>query len=379
MKAGWKQRSKMGLKRKPSVDPQVKQLIDWMYLQVSPFFRVYEVNYHAGAVYFYGMSRVSRKIIQESLTVQFASRGYNLAIESKLGEEVIAAVPFKQGKDRVWINAVLAIATFFTTMFAGASMFGADVIADPISAFEGLPFTIAIMGVLGSHEMGHYLAARRHGMQTSLPYFIPFPSIIGTMGAVIKHKGMIPDRKSLFDVAVSGPLVGLVASVIVTIIGLMQPPLEFSQAPGTLMIDLQMPPLFAFLQWLMGSSGQTIHPVAFAGWVGMFVTLLNLLPSGQLDGGHAMRAMLGEKAKYISSAMPVILGLVAIYIGTVMGQNAGIWFFWAVLLFLFATAGHPRPMEDSHELDGKRMLLGIVTFVLGLLCFTPVPFTVVTV
>lgn len=369
----------MGLKRKPSVDPQVKQFIEWMYLQVSPFFRVYEVNYHAGSVYFYGMPRVSRKIIQESLTAQFASRGYNLAIESKLGEEVIAAIPFKQGKDRAWINVVLAIATFFTTMFAGASMFGADVIADPISAFEGLPFTIAIMGVLGSHEMGHYLAARRHGMKTSLPYFIPFPSIIGTMGAVIKHKGMIPNRKSLFDVAVSGPLVGLVASVIVTIIGLLQPPVEFSQVPGTLMIDLQMPPLFAFLQWLMGSSGQTIHPVAFAGWVGMLVTLLNLLPSGQLDGGHAMRAMLGEKAKYISSAMPVLLGLIAIYIGTVMGQNAGIWFFWAILLFLFAAAGHPRPMEDRHELGGKRMLLGIVTFVLGLLCFTPVPFTIVTV
>jgi membrane-associated protease RseP (regulator of RpoE activity) len=193
------------------------------------------------------------------------------------------------------------------------------------------------------------------------------------------HKTPIPDRKALFDVAVAGPLVGLIVSVIVTLIGLSLPPVGFSPEPGSMVIDLQMPPLFEFLGMIVGYNGEALHPVAFAGWVGMFITLLNLLPTGQLDGGHAMRAMLGEKAKHVSSAMPMVLALVAFYVTYFMNANASIWVFWSFFLLFFAMVGHPTPLDDSTRLDSGRMVVGVITFVLGALCFTLVPFNVVTV
>lgn len=364
----------------PQSDLELPQELQLLYAQVHPFFKVYEVAYYEGSVYFYGTPRVEIPVLQKSLWPVFASKGYQMQLTSNLGEDILVATPFVHGDDKFPLtNIILAVITIFTTMFAGASMFGADVFSAPSSIFEGLPFTIAIMAVLGSHEMGHYLMAKRRGMKTTLPYFIPFPTIIGTMGAVIRHKGPIPDRKSLFDVAVAGPLVGLVVSIVVTLIGLMLPAIEFSPEPGSMVIDLQLPLLFEFLGWMVGYNGEMLHPVAFAGWVGMFITLLNLLPTGQLDGGHAMRAMLGERAKHISSSMPIVLALVALYVTYFMDANASVWIFWSFFLLFFAAAGHPTPLDDLKKLDSGRMAVGVITFILGALCFTLVPFTLVTV
>ncbi len=358
-------------------NPEELQLL---YAQVHPYFKVYEVAYDNSSVYFYGTPRVDVSILQKSLWPVFASKGYQMQLTSNMGEDVLVATPVVQDDGKFPLtNVILAILTIFTTMLAGASMFGADVFSGPSAILEGLPFTIAIMAVLGSHEMGHYFMAKRRGMKTTLPYFIPFPSIIGTMGAVIKHKGPIPDRKSLFDVAVAGPLVGLFVSIIVTFVGLTLPAVEFSPEPGSLVIDLQLPLLFELLGWMVGYNGEMLHPVAFAGWVGMFITLLNLLPTGQLDGGHAMRAMLGERAKHISSSMPIVLALVALYVAYVMKANASVWIFWSIFLLFFAAAGHPTPLDDLSKLDSRRMAVGVVTFILGALCFTLVPFSLVTV
>ncbi|MDK2892606.1 site-2 protease family protein [Methanohalophilus sp.] len=360
-------------------DLEYPQELELLYAQVHPFFKVYEVAYYDGSLYLYGTPRVEISILQKSLWPVFASRGYHMQLTSNLGEDILVATPFAQEDNKFPLtNIILAVITIFTTMFAGATMFGADIFSSPLAIFEGLPFTIAIMAVLGSHEMGHYLMAKRRGMKTTLPYFIPFPTIIGTMGAVIRHKGPIPDRKSLFDVAVAGPLVGLMVSIVVTLIGLMLPAIEYTPKPGTMVIDLQLPILFEFLGRMVGYNGEILHPVAFAGWVGMFVTLLNLLPTGQLDGGHIMRAMLGERAKHISSATPIVLALVALYVAYVMKANASVWIFWSFFLLFFAAAGHPTPLDDSKKLDRGRMAVGVITFILGSLCFTLVPFTLVT-
>jgi membrane-associated protease RseP (regulator of RpoE activity) len=358
-------------------DQQIEALVMNLYGDVHPFFKVYEVGYVDGDIYFYGVPITDKQTITNSLWGKFGAKGYRFALVSELGEDVLIASPIHEVPERIWINVVLAIATVFTTMFAGAAMFGVDIFNEPSGFIKGLPFTLAIMFVLGSHEMGHYLAAKMHGMRTSLPYFIPFPTFIGTMGAVIKHRGIIPNRRALFDVAVAGPLVGIVASVIVTFIGLSLPPVEFSADPGMIMIDIQTPILFDVITWVMGSTSEMMHPVAFAGWVGMLVTVLNLLPSGQLDGGHIMRAMLGERARKVSLMMPMVLGALALYVIFVLEQNGGIWLFWSFFLLLFALAGHPKPLNDEIILDNKRMALGILTFILGILCFTLVPLTLV--
>ena len=127
-----------------------------------------------------------------------------------------------------------------------------------------------------------------------------------------------------------------------------------------MMFNLGLPPLFVFIQNLVGATGENLHPVAFAGWVGMFITLLNLLPAGQLDGGHILRAMLGKKAESISFLMPRILFLIGLYVIYWLKEDGFIWIFWALLLWAFAAAGHPSPLQDKVELDKKRILLGII-------------------
>jgi len=257
-------------------------------------------------------------------------------------------------------------------MVVGSVLYGADPESGPSGILKGIPFTIAIMTILCAHEAGHYFVAKKHGMRTSLPYFIPFPTIIGTMGAVIKHRGPIPGRNALFDVGVSGPLIGLLVSVIVTVIGLLQPPVLISSEESG--IALGIPPLFGFIMYFIPNSSTYIHPVAFAGWAGMLVTAINLMPVGQLDGGHVLRAMIGEKASNVSAVLPAVLFSIGAYLIIFLKTYGFVWIVWSVLLIIFSIAGHPRPVNDDIPLDRKRMVLGVVTFALGLLCITPVPF-----
>jgi membrane-associated protease RseP (regulator of RpoE activity) len=259
-------------------------------------------------------------------------------------------------------------------MVVGSVLYGANPESVPSDILKGIPFTIAIMTILCAHEAGHYFVAKKHGMRTSLPYFIPFPTIIGTMGAVIKHRGPIPGRIALFDVGVSGPLIGLFASVVVTVIGLLQPPVQIpSEESG---IALGIPPLFGFIMYFIPNSSTYIHPIAFAGWAGMLVTAINLMPAGQMDGGHVLRAMMGEKASRVSSILPAVLFFIGSYLIIFMKTDGFVWIVWSVLLIIVSAAGHPRPINDDIPLDRKRMALGVATFALGLLCITPVPFQI---
>lgn len=356
----------------------IQDSIDFM----EDVFSVYEVTYGDDSIYFYGMPKVEANLIYKHISMHFYNQGYQAFLKYELGEHVIIVQPFKATpkNDRVWVNVVLATVTFFTTMVAGSFLFGFNPFANPFDVIKGLPFTLAIMFVLGTHEMGHYLTAKRSGMHTSLPYFIPFPTIIGTMGAVIKHKGPIPNRKALFDVGISGPIVGLVASVIVTVIGLMLPPVMSNVSPDEIAVQIQLPLLFEAIAGVLGvevTDTSILHPVAFAGWVGMLVTALNLLPAGQLDGGHILRSMFGTKAAYVSGMLPFMLMSLGLYISLVMGQSGMLWIVWGFFLSLFAAAGHPAPLDDEDRLDKWRMVLGGVMFVVGILCVSLVPFQIV--
>jgi len=259
-------------------------------------------------------------------------------------------------------------------------LYGVDVFSDPVSVYKGLPFALAIMAVLGSHELGHYIVSKKNGIDATLPYFIPFPvPPIGTMGAIIRQKGPVPNRKALFDVGISGPLVGLAVAIIVTVIGLMLPAPTITAQPGdATYFKLQTPLLFDFLAGIVhpGAALNGINPIAFAGWVGMLVTLLNMLPIGQLDGGHVARAVLGTWADQLSRVLPLVILIFGVYSTFVMNMQGQMWIFWGLLTGLMSNSEHPKPTDDSQSIGLPRLIVCIIGFGLTILCFTPFPISV---
>ena len=345
---------------------------------ISKVFLYYEVREENGADILYGEPLTDPNTLYGSLYQYFSKRKKEAVLEHRPGETVLAIRATKD--DNVWINVALALATVATTMFAGAILYGVDVFTDPLSMYKGLPFALAIMTVLGSHELGHYIVSKKNGIDATLPYFIPFPiPPIGTMGAIIRQKGPVPDRKALFDVGISGPLVGLAVAVVITVIGLMLPAPEITAQPGdATYFQLQTPLLFNLLAWLVhpGVTLNSINPIAFAGWVGMLVTMLNMMPIGQLDGGHVARAMLGRWADQLSRMLPMVILLFGVYSTFVMNQQGQMWIFWGLLTGLIGGSEHPKPLEDTQNIGLPRIVLGAVGFLLAILCFTPFPISV---
>lgn len=254
-------------------------------------------------------------------------------------------------RTRPLINIILFFLTLYTTTTA-----------------NGFSYGIAVISILFAHEMGHYLACRFYKIKSTLPFFIPIPAPFnpfGTMGAVIKMEGRLPNRKALFDMGVAGPLSGLFVTIIVLIWGF-QLPVEASK----LDIPLGSSLLFQWLNRLITAGDNlTIYrnAVTFAGWVGLFVTSLNLLPIGQLDGGHIIYAMLGLKSKYIYRTVLILFAV-----------NAAFYPPWVLFLILLTTFGlkHPAPMDDQLEIGWKRRALGIFTFIIFIISFMPFPFNI---
>ena len=362
---------------------------------LSGVFDVYEVRTDGDTVLYIGEPSASGGQIERELWPVFRDRGYELSLRRgyqatdvplSRGEYVLIAEPRSIGTDGVpWRNVVLFVLTVVSTLFAGAFYwYQVPVFEQPWRALEAWPFVVAIMGVLGVHELGHYVMSRYHNVQASLPYFIPLPTYIGSMGAVIRMRGRIPNRKALFDIGVAGPLAGLAATVVVTAIGLQLEPLAVQQAPGDgeAAVVFNNPPLLEAIAELTGTSGRledgVVHPVVFGGWVGMLVTLLNMLPVGQLDGGHILRAMVGERARTIAAAVPGALFALAGYLllGVDGIDSVGIWALWGLFATGLAYAGPTTPVREE-PLDRRRIGIGIVTFVLAVLCFTPIPIEIV--
>lgn len=340
---------------------------------VARVFAFYEARESEDKVEYYGDPLVPEPELLHTLREEVGG-DYQFTLDTDYGETVLRIQREEAEEENITINVALAILTIITTTVMGAGMYGVNPLENPLLVYRGVPFSAAIMGVLGAHEFGHYYVAKYHGLRTSLPYFIPFPSIIGTLGAFIKHRGQIPDRKALFDVGVAGPLVGLIASIIVTVIGLNLPAPDMVQQAGTTMLILGDPPLFKLLS-MFYPQGEILHPIAFAGWVGMFVTMLNLIPAGQLDGGHVLRAMTGEHAQYASTLVPISVVGLGLYVTFILNAEGGIWVFWGIVLSFFSLAGPAQPVNDEDQLGYRRLALGILIFILGALCFTPTPFT----
>lgn len=326
------------------------------------------------------------------------------------GEQVIYLVssPAKQKAANPWVNVVLFVITVFSVMLAGATPDG-PLPADPAgqmlallrNIFSGWPFALAMLGILLAHEFGHYLVSRYHKTPATLPYFIPFPfSPLGTMGAAILMKGIPKNKRILFDIGVAGPLAGMLIAIPVLFLGLKLSALDtVTSSPNSFIEGNSLIYLFAkyavfgrllpepvtygslspFLYWLryfftgtpapIGGTDVFIHPVAFAGWAGLLVTALNLVPAGTLDGGHVVYSLFGERAR---KAFPFLVAIMA-----ALGFFWSGWWLWAFLLFWLGRV-NAETLDQLTPLDGKRRLVAFLVIVLFLLVFTPVPFSLLT-
>jgi len=345
----------------------------------------------------------------DQLSEALTPRGITPIFRSENGKHVVVLL---NGVNQVqpsnpWVNLIMFVLTVLSVLFAGA-LYGYDgpvtgnAAQDILNILRnldrGLPFTASILGILLAHEFGHYLAARFHKTAVTLPYFIPFPlSPFGTMGAFIRLKAPPKNKRVLLDIGVAGPLAGLVVAIPVLFIGLytseVQPLPEVFPAgqalEGNSILYLTIkwivtgkwlpePASFGglnpFIYWVryfftgmplpIGGTDITLNSVAWAGWAGLLVTALNLIPAGQLDGGHLIFVLLGKRARRL---LPLILGALLL-----LGLTWSGWWLWAVLIFFMGRA-HAEPLDQITPLDSRRRAIAIFGIIIFILVFTPVP------
>ena len=232
---------------------------------------------------------------------------------------------------------------------------------------NGLMFSLPLLFILLAHEMGHYLACRKYRVDATLPFFIPVPFGVGTLGAFIKIKEPFPSKRILFDVGVAGPIAGFIASIPFAIVGIWTTKIvQFAPQEGD--VFMQDPILFKILIYLkfgtLNNETMVLNPFIFASWIGILATMLNLLPFGQLDGGHIIYSLFGKWQRKIVFPLYLILLILGIYwLG---------WFLWAIIIILM-NPFHPRLWDEALPIDRKRKIIGIVVFVIFILSFMPVP------
>jgi membrane-associated protease RseP (regulator of RpoE activity) len=301
-------------------------------------------------------------------------------IHAEIVDEIEPSAPWEwrevrpvRPRRRVRLPVLLFVATCLTTLLAGMG----DEATAEMGWFEafvyGLRYAVPVMTILLCHEMGHFLQAHRYGVHASLPYFIPMPvGPLGTLGAVIAMEPRMGHRKALFDIGISGPLAGLVPTFIFLVIGLRH---STFVTPSHVEFGLGSPLLFSLLaKWIVVGQPQAnqvllIDPMAFAGWVGLLITSLNLIPIGQLDGGHVLYAILRERANRIAS----LLWLFAVVMVILHFRDYGNWLPMLILIYFVLGTRHPPTADDNEPLGLGRMVLGWLTLGFIIVGFTPTP------
>ena len=274
------------------------------------------------------------------------------------------------------LNLILFLLTVGTTFGAGylqsLPLVDSGFIQNP---WEGAAaFSLGLMAIIGCHEMGHKLMAERRGVDTTFPYFIPAPTFLGTFGAVIRMRTSPADKNSLFDVGAAGPIAGVLVLLPVTILGLLW---SFPVPLGSIdAMSLPEPLLFQWLEQsvisLPSGSDLLLHPLAFAGWIGMIITMLNLMPVGSLDGGHITRALFGHKILLSFSRFKITLHRAISLFGVIVAALLGYWPM-AILMLIFGLIDHPGPADDTSPLSSNRKLLGVGLLFILIICATPLP------
>ncbi len=346
--------------------------------QLEGVLAVEQVRGEGHAVAFGGRLLQPPSAAVTALVARFRPFGYTPFLQAGQGLTWVRALPFVDVEmpSRPRTNIILFLLTVLSTLVAGSgAFFPFDPLADPGRLLDGVPFAFTLLAILGTHEFGHYFTARAYGASVSLPYFIPAPPplLFGTLGAIIRMRSPARDKNSLFDIAAAGPLAGLVVALPALWIGLGWSKVGAVPSSGSVTFGDSL--LMRFMTWLAfgplpAGHDVFVHPVALAGWVGLFVTALNLFPVGQLDGGRIAYALFGARHRQISIA--TFLGLLAL--GAVTG--AGNWFVWAFLLFFVMGFRHQPPLDDLSPLSPGRYAVGVLCLLLLVLLIPPVPIAI---
>jgi len=364
-----------------SIDNVTNLDVELLKREIGRHFPFYDIKYNINTAAFF--CRIDEETLEEkfdSLRRSLIEKGYIPMLRYEKGEHIIYVIQKPERKEKpIWINILLLIATIITTILTGSILYmgyydiwSISNIMDMFNIgnlFNGtILFALPLMSILFVHEMGHYFISKKHGISTSLPFFIPIPPIlpdfnIGTFGALISSREPMPNKKALFDVGIAGPLAGFLVALPVTIIGIATSEIVKIDPSSTQPI-LGSSILFMWISNLIHGIhqgfGLNLSLIAFAGWVGLLITSINLLPAGQLDGGHIFRAVFGEKQKYA--------GWIAVFIMIFTG-----WWFFAILIVFMMGMMHPPPLNDATKLDTKRKTLFFVALTILILCFIPYP------
>lgn len=357
---------------------ELQQTGKMLYPEVAQFAEVIAIYHRGPDIIFEIRPKISQEIWFRAVKHRFLEHGFYLHFYQQDDSYVLVAKDVRPQKSKVpWMNIVLAVLTIFSMIFTygfieygrvGDAFFG-----DVDAMLRPIWFMLALMFILACHEFGHYFAAKYHKADVSLPYFIPAPTLFGTLGAFIKSRSPFKNRIELFDVGVAGPLAGFVPALVILAIGMMTVSFEpvsaveskeafIALGDSLLLITLGK----LFLPVPPEGYQIVMSPLLFAGWIGLFVTMMNLIPMGQLDGGHIIYALVGKKWHRVIAGS--FLGILA-----VLGIVWTGWLVWAALIVIVLKVRHPATLDDSVPLDGNRRKIGWLAIAIFVLTFMPLP------
>jgi membrane-associated protease RseP (regulator of RpoE activity) len=369
----------------PNEETQLRNCFPWSlyYLQ--------DIEYRPQAVICKGQLRTDATTayqqIKENIEVEFGDRFLVMLQEGFNGKPIFVLIPnaqlakYNRSSERLTrpgLALALLLATLMTTTLVGARIAGinAQQLKENLGVLlQGLPYAIALLTILGIHELGHYITARRYKIRATLPYFIPMPLFLGTFGAFIQMRSPVPNRKALFDISVAGPLAGFIATLPILAWGLAHSTIiPLTEQSGLFNPD-SLNPRYSILlalisklvlgSQLIAKTAIDLHPVAFAGLLGLVVTALNLVPVGQLDGGHIIHAMFGQRNA-------IIIGQIARFLLLLLALVQPGFLLWAIILIFVPLIDEPA-LNDVTELNNQRDILGIVSIALLVLIILPLP------
>jgi membrane-associated protease RseP (regulator of RpoE activity) len=373
----------------PAEEAQLRNCFPWS------IYYIHNIEYRPQAVICRGQLRTAPTVayqrIRENIEAQFGDRFLVLLQEGLNNKPFFALVPNPQalttGKitqqklTRPWLALGLLVVTLCTTTIVGVELAGVsvssigEVLSNPALLLHGVPYALALMTILGIHEMGHYLTARFYKIRATLPYFIPVPFFLGTFGAFIQMRSPVPNRKALFDVSIAGPLAGFVATLPLLIWGLANSQVVPLPEQGGNLEPNALNPKYSILLALLSklalgarlqaNTAIDLHPVALAGFLGLVVTALNLMPVGQLDGGHIVHAMFGQRHG-------AVIGQIARFLLLGLAFVNQVFWLWAIILLLMPVVDEPA-LNDVTELDNGRDLCGLLALALLVLIILPAP------
>jgi len=345
---------------------------DNIIIYLSTYFNIQEVREHRNKLVVTG--HLKGNATPQEIVNNSQGKIYSIKLKSK-DERDQFFIFLTEERKKLNIHLTLFALTVITTMFAGARLEGVNPATTPFGILRGLPYSFTLLMILGVHELGHYIFAKKHSVDATLPYFIPVPTLIGTFGAVIKMRSRVRKRNSMIEIGAAGPIAGFLVALPALIIGFYTADIvPISEGEGIQLGESIITKLVTIILYpdLADNMQLSLNSVGFAAWIGMFVTMLNLIPVGQLDGGHILYAVFEKQHFNIARlcfAAILLLGIVPLFFDH-LSLN---WLVWAVLIFFLIKVKHPPSITDRQALSLKDKIVAIIALIIFIITFIPIP------